>query len=140
MLKISIRHDTPSKGLLVEVEGRLAGPWVDEFERSWETECGKTHSQPITVRLTNVTFIDDAGKQLLGKIFRSGARVEGNGCMVRAIIAAITGASLPDDCRGEIKTGVAVESRGGQGESDEHTGSHFEDKHHNQHSGHPPHN
>jgi anti-anti-sigma regulatory factor len=140
MLKISVRDDRPKNGLLVEVEGRLGGPWVNELERSWEVERGKAHSEPITVRLTNVTFIDDAGKQLLGKIFRAGAKLEGNGCMVRAIIAAITGASFSSDCRGEGETNIAVESRGGQGERNEHTHSRFEDSHHNQHSHGQPHN
>jgi anti-anti-sigma regulatory factor len=140
MLKISVREDTLDKGILIEVEGRLAGPWVDELERSWEMESGKTHSTPITVRLASVTFIDDAGKQLLSRIFRAGAKLEGNGCMVRAIIAAITGAKFPKDCGGESKASIAMEARGGQGESDEHTRSKLENKHHNQHSYHPSNN
>ena len=123
MLKVSVRHDMPNEGILVEVEGRLAGPWVDELKRSWETERGKTHSESMTVRLSNVTFIDDAGKQLLGTIFHAGAKLEGNGCMVRAIIAAITGVRFSNDCGGESKTSIAVESRGGQGENNEHSGN-----------------
>jgi anti-anti-sigma regulatory factor len=134
MLKISVRHDGPNNGLLVEVEGRLGGAWVSELERSWELERGKTHSEPITVRLSNVTFIDEAGKQLLSRIFRAGGKLEGNGCMVRAIIAAITGASFSSDGRGESETSMTVKSRGGQGERNEHTRSQFEDSHHSQRS------
>lgn len=117
MLRISVKNDAGKKDVLVEVEGRLAGPWVDELERSWEAERGSAGSELITVRLSNVTFIDDAGKNLLRKIFHAGARLEGNGCMVRAIIAGITGSFLAGhDCRGENKASITVESRGGQGE------------------------
>jgi len=117
MLRISVKSDAEKKDFLVEVEGRLAGLWVDELERSWDAERESAGSEPITVRLSNVTFIDDAGKNLLRKIFHAGARLEGNGCMVRAILAGITGSIFAGhDCRGENKATIAAESRGGQGE------------------------
>jgi anti-anti-sigma regulatory factor len=117
MLKISVKNEEPRKQLLLEVEGRLAGPWVEELERSWESERRKASSGDIVVRLSSVTFIDEAGKELLSKIFHAGSRLEGSGCMVRAIIARITGAGLPvHGCEGEDKKVVATQSGGGQGE------------------------
>ena len=117
MLRISVKDEEPQKRVLLEVEGRLAGPWVEELERSWETERHRAPSEQIIVRLSNVTFIDEAGKELLSKICRAGAKVEGSGCMVRAIIARITGALFPgNDCEGESKKTVAAQSGGGEGE------------------------
>ena len=113
MLKISVMGDEPQTQLLVE--GRLAGPWVDELERSWQTERRRAPSESILVKLANVTFIDDAGKELLSRIFQAGTKLEGSGCMVRAIIARITGGALPtDDCE-ESKKIVAAQSGGGEG-------------------------
>ncbi|PYU27772.1 MAG: hypothetical protein DMG32_05245 [Acidobacteria bacterium] len=102
---------------MLEVEGRLAGPWVEELERSWEAERQKAPSADIIVRLSSVSFIDEAGKELLTKIFRAGAKLEGSGCMVRAVIARIMGAVFPaHDCEGESREIIAAQSGGGQGE------------------------
>jgi hypothetical protein len=99
MLKISTKRDEARKRLSLEVEGRLAGPWVHELELCWEVERSTMPAEAILVRLCAVTFIDDEGKELLTKIVHAGAGLEGNGCMVRAIIARITGArSSLEDC------------------------------------------
>jgi len=113
MLKISVMGDEPQTQLLVE--GRLAGPWVDELERSWQTERRRAPSESILVMLANVTFIDDAGKELLGRIFQAGTKLEGSGCMVRAIIARITGGAFPADDCDESKKISAAQSGGGEG-------------------------
>lgn len=116
MLKISVKDEEPQKHLL-EIEGRLAGPWVEELERCWESERRRVPSEAIVVRLSNVSFIDEAGKELLSKIFHAGAKVEGRGCMVRAIIARITGGLFPaGDCKGESERTIAAQSGEGQGE------------------------
>ena|SRR5689334_2222458 len=120
MLKISVKDEEAQKQLLLEVEGRLAGPWVEELERSWQTERLRERSEGIVVRLAHVTFIDEAGKDLLSRMFQAGAKLEGDGCMVRAIIARITGAVFqPNDCEDQGKKVVAAQSGGGQG--NEHT-------------------
>jgi anti-anti-sigma regulatory factor len=120
MLKISVKDEESQKQLLLEIEGRLAGPWVEELERSWQAERQRTASQGILVRLAHVSFIDEAGKELLSRMFQAGAKLEGSGCMVRAIIARITGAAFSaHDCEDEAKKVVAAQSGGGQG--NEHT-------------------
>jgi hypothetical protein len=114
MLKISVKDEEPQKRILLEVEGRLVGPWVDELERCWEGERKRVSSEVIVVRLANVSFIDDAGRELLKKISNAGSKLEGEGCMVRAIIARIIGAVFPArDCEGERT--IATQSGGGQG-------------------------
>jgi anti-anti-sigma regulatory factor len=118
MLKISVKNEEPQKQVLLEVEGRLAGPWVSELERCWEGARQKVPPETIVVRLSNVSFIDDAGRELLGRISNAGSKLEGHGCMVRAIIARIIGAVFPaHECDSENRSTIAVQSRGGQGET-----------------------
>ena len=117
MLKISLKGEESQKQLLLEMEGRLAGPWVEELERSWQAARQRTAPRGILVRLAHVTFIDEAGKELLSRMFQAGAKLEGSGCMVRAIIARITGAAFSArDCEDEVKKVVAAQSGGRSGE------------------------
>jgi len=111
MLKISVKNEEAGKGLLLEVEGRLAGPWVGELKRCWESELERTAAAGIVVRLANVSFVDETGTDLLRKMFQAGAKLEGSGCMVRALIAQITGAPFPSgDCKEESQKQVSVKS------------------------------
>lgn len=118
MLKISVRNEEAAKLLLLEVEGRLAGPWVGELNRCWESELERTGPAAILVRLANVSFVDEAGTELLRKMFQAGAKLEGSGCMVRAVIAQITGAAFPtEDCKEESQKQISVQSEvGAKGE------------------------
>lgn len=110
MLKVSVKNEEPGKRVL-EVEGRLAGPWVTELNRCWESEKERTAAAAIVVRLANVSFVDETGSDLLRKMFQAGAQLEGNGCMVRALIGQITGSRFPaGDCEEERKKRVSVES------------------------------
>jgi anti-anti-sigma regulatory factor len=87
MLKISRTEDTT--GVALDIEGRLAGPWVAELEQCWHREEMRATGKPLSVRLSAVTFIDDSGKQLLAQMADHGANIQGNGCMIRAIVAGI---------------------------------------------------
>ena len=71
MLRIttSIRPD----GTTVALEGRLAGPWVDELRASWRSLATTRDASSIRVDLDAVTFIDTAGKA------RGGRTTVGNG-------------------------------------------------------------
>ena len=90
MLKISVKED--ERNVSFNLEGRLAGPWVSELEQCWQRQREEAGEKPLSVRLCAVSFIDDEGKELLSRMVASGASLEGNGCLVRAIIAKIVGA------------------------------------------------
>src|SRR5438094_9486632 len=83
MLRIttSIRPD----GTTVALEGRLAGPWVDELRASWRSLATTRDASSIRVDLDAVTFIDTAGKALLWAVHPQGAALTATGCMTRAI-------------------------------------------------------
>ncbi len=71
----------------MELEGRLAGPWVQELEGCWRKAANS--DRPIRVLLCAVTFIDDKGKQLLAEMYQHGAELVAEGCMTKAIIEEI---------------------------------------------------
>jgi hypothetical protein len=86
MLKITTKIEG-TKGIL-ELEGRLAGAWVDELERCWR-EIPPGYA--LEVSLKAVTFIDDAGKKLLARLHESGVELRASGCMTNCIVQQITG-------------------------------------------------
>ena len=88
MLRITIT--TRPEDAIVALEGRLAGPWVDELARCWKTLTAKQDVGSIHVQLDAVMFIDDAGRALLRTIHSRGASLAGAGCMTRAIVEEIT--------------------------------------------------
>jgi hypothetical protein len=86
MLKITTRTE-PAKTTL-ELEGKVAGPWVAELEDSWEQAVISHHI--VRVVLNAVTFIDAKGKELLTRMHDSGAELAAEGCLTKAIVEEIT--------------------------------------------------
>src|SRR3989442_15662942 len=87
MLRISVT--TRSGGATVTLEGRLAGPWVDELARCWTSVTAVRDAQSVRVELEAVTFIDSAGKALLRTMHEQGAALLPSGCLTRAVLGDI---------------------------------------------------
>jgi hypothetical protein len=70
-----------------KLEGRLAGPWVQEVTRVWSN----TSRQPgeCVVDLRSVTFIDAPGRALLTAMSRQGARFVASDILTRTIVDQI---------------------------------------------------
>ena len=85
MLKITARTDRT--GTILELEGKLAGSWVQELETCWQRTI--IADQRVRVVLKAVTFIDAAGRELLARMHAGGAELAGEGCMTKAIIEEI---------------------------------------------------
>jgi anti-anti-sigma regulatory factor len=85
MLKITARSDRI--GSILELEGKLAGSWVQELETCWQRTIGA--DQRVKIMLKAVTFIDAAGRDLLARMHAGGAELAGEGCMTKAIIEKI---------------------------------------------------
>jgi len=85
MLKIT--RQSNGERTILELEGRLAGPWVAELRDCWQRAAAGPH--PVLVLLSQVTYIDDAGKKLMSEICRSGTEISGEGCMTKAVIEQI---------------------------------------------------
>ena len=89
MLKITEQRDTASDSMLLMLEGRLVGPWVEELNSYWRQFSGHQQSGTM-IDLTGVTFIDANGKALLTRLWQQGAELRAAGCLTRCIIEEIT--------------------------------------------------
>ena len=87
MLKITTVTDATRKTFALE--GKLAGPWVQELEGCWQQAV--IDGRQVRVMLNAVTFIDGGGRKLLAEMHRQGAELTGEGCMTKAIIEEIMG-------------------------------------------------
>lgn len=63
MLKITEQRD--EQALTFKLAGRLAGEWTPELERCWRYTTAALQPASVSLDLSEVTFVDDAGKQLL---------------------------------------------------------------------------
>ena len=73
MLKITV--DIEGERATLELEGRLAGPWVQELRECWQ-RAASDHGQ-ISVVLKQVTFHRRRGKTTLGGDASTGSRAGG---------------------------------------------------------------
>ena len=71
--------------VVLKVEGRITGPWAAELRRAFEDARRQTSAR-LTLDLTSVSFIDDAGKQVLKDICGCGAEFLATGCHTRSVI------------------------------------------------------
>jgi hypothetical protein len=94
MLRITV-HDKPG-ALTFQLEGRLAGPWVRVLEDCWEGALARRRKRTLRVDLTGVTSIDTAGQACLAAMHRQGAEFVAGDCLMKAVVAEITGAPVPD--------------------------------------------
>ena len=97
MLRITVHKNLES--LTFQLEGKLAGLWVRELEECRQSTLASQRKQVLLVDLTDVTFIDAAGKACLAALHCQGAEFVATDCQTKAIVAEITKAPLPD-CTG----------------------------------------
>jgi SAM-dependent methyltransferase len=94
MLRITI-HDDP-RAWTLQLEGKLAGPWVREAEDCWQRRQANRPRSVLRVDLTGVTMIDAAGKAFLAAAHTQGAELVATGCLMRAIVAELARACRSD--------------------------------------------
>ena len=74
MLRITTQED--EQAIAITLEGRIAGPWVDEISRAWLETAPRLNSRKLSLDLRNVTYADALGKQALRHIHaQSGAKL-----------------------------------------------------------------
>jgi hypothetical protein len=81
-------HYDPAR-LTFQLEGKLAGPWVQELAESWKRAMENQHRPVLRFDLTGVTFVDAAGKAFLADRHGEGAEFVACGCLMRAVVAEI---------------------------------------------------
>jgi len=80
---------------VLNVEGRLAGPWVAALEQCWRELRSSSPQEKFHVDLCGVSFIDAAGKVLLKEIHRQGGHLLAEGCLNQAIVREIVSSEDP---------------------------------------------
>lgn len=90
MLRITVHEQSEARTF--QLEGRLAGPWVQVLQECWQTFLARRRKPLLRVDLTGVTSIDAAGKACLAAMHHRGAELVAADCLMRAVVAEITGA------------------------------------------------
>ena len=70
----------------ITLEGRLAGPWIGELERSWRESEQSAPGRRLIVDLMGVTFVEQEGKALLTRMCEAGADLLATGCCMKSIV------------------------------------------------------
>lgn len=89
MLKITQQRGVSPHSLLLVLEGRLAGSWVEELDAYWRKMSEEDHHRAV-IDLAGVTFVDADGKSLLARLWGQGAELQASGCLTRCIVDEIT--------------------------------------------------
>ena len=85
MIRITAQQESSVTRLFLE--GKLAGPCVDELDKCWHT-CPSAEV-PLLVDLTNVSFVDDHGKELLARMHNKGIKLFSKSVMTKCLIEEI---------------------------------------------------
>ena len=85
MIRITAKND--SSATMLFLEGKLAGPCVNELDRCWQ-ECS-TGEAALVVDLTNISFVDEHGKELLARMHKRGITLFSTSLMTKCLIAEI---------------------------------------------------
>lgn len=68
MLKITICEGPTAK--TIQLEGKITGPWVQEFQTVWNAIRSSLGSKGLQVDLRGITFVDNSGRQVLREIYQ----------------------------------------------------------------------
>jgi anti-anti-sigma regulatory factor len=92
MLRINIENGPLATRM--KLEGKLAHEWVAEAEKAWSLLRASNEKKTVVVELFDVSFVDDAGWQLLAQMHHAGAKLVGAGPMMSALIEEIEEAEV----------------------------------------------
>ena len=92
MLRITINESDAA--IAMTLEGRIAGPWVDELNQAWSQISPKLGKRAVSVDLCNVTYADGPGRKVLSNIYeQSHAKLVANNLWAQYIADQITKSS-----------------------------------------------
>jgi anti-anti-sigma regulatory factor len=84
MLKIDTIESASE--ILLALQGRLVGPWVDELESQWRRIQATAGERQIAIDLSGVTGIDGAARYLLQLMRVKSVRLVGASIAIRASV------------------------------------------------------
>ncbi len=87
MLRITTGQDRGA--IEFKLEGELSGNWVAALKGCWHDAMILDFLTSIRVNLTEVTFINAAGKELLASMYRHGAEFVAADVLTKGVIEEI---------------------------------------------------
>ena len=90
MLRITTEHQGGT--VVLRLEGRLRGPWVDALRESWQRVREADGHAKIELQLVDVPLVDAPGKTLLGQMHDAGVEIVAYGALTKAICDEIVAA------------------------------------------------
>jgi anti-anti-sigma regulatory factor len=66
MLRITVQDG--EKAQTIKLEGKIVGPWVEEFRRTCHSLVPLLGSKELHLDLRDVAFVDGRGRELLRKV------------------------------------------------------------------------
>src|SRR6476659_3902881 len=104
MLRITVNED--GGGLAFQLEGRLAGRWVQELKECLQRTAATQQKPIVRVDLAGVTFVDAEGQACLMGLHHQGAELVAADCLTKAIVAEIaeTGRVLTEHIQAEAQS------------------------------------
>ena len=76
--------------LTFQLEGRLAGRWVQELKNAGNALRRRSQEPIVRVDLAGVTFVDAEGEACLVALHQQGAELVAADCLTKAIVDEIT--------------------------------------------------
>lgn len=88
MLRIIIERN--SNLATMKLAGKLAGPWLEELDRTWADVRADASAEHVLLDLSEVTFVAPEGRERLESMYKQGARFRTSGCLGKSIVEQIT--------------------------------------------------
>ena len=85
MIRITAKHELSATRLFLE--GKLCGRCVDELDKCWQS-CA-AEEPTLLVDLTNVSYVDEHGKELLTRMHNNGIKLFSTSLMTKCLIEQI---------------------------------------------------
>jgi anti-anti-sigma regulatory factor len=84
LLRITVQKGSGPSTL--KLEGKLAGPWVEELKNVWRSESA---AGAVLVDLFEVSFVDASGKDLLTQMWQGGADFVADSPLMKQVIEEV---------------------------------------------------
>lgn len=86
---LMIIKESGERSLTFRLAGKLVGQWTLELERCWQGVAERHSYSKILLDLTEVTFVDEAGKRLLAAMSRAGVEMVTADVLMNALVEQI---------------------------------------------------
>jgi anti-anti-sigma regulatory factor len=91
---LMINEQQREGAVVFKLAGALTGVWADELERCWRNATVSASAPRVLVDLTEVTFVDESGKELLRLMREEGAELIARDILMKSIVEEIANESF----------------------------------------------